>query len=154
MKSGRPYLIAHGKRGSYAYLRAEADLTAQPDALAIKPGERTAAIVQDSAGTVAGPLAAALERAGFTVTLVDWPTIETRTLPPKGLDLLVLADARRVPVGAKTAVMTALQTSGKVMAVGAPSCSAPAWRGSRASTAAAPTCSRRRGMPCWMRICG
>ena len=120
VKSGRPYLIAHGKRGSYAYLRAEADLTAQPDALAIKPGERTAAIVQDSAGTVAGPLAAALERAGFTVTLVDWPTIETRTLPPKGLDLLVLADARRVPVGAKTAVMTALQTSGKVMAVGAP----------------------------------
>lgn len=139
VKSGRAALQASGTTGAFRSLQVDAAPPALTQTAAVKAGPAgTVAILRDEAGAVAGALAKAFEGAGYGVTLLAWEDLEAAHLPWAKLDLLVLADARRVAVRARDEVMAALQSQGKVMAVGAPAFSrllvqTPAgWRGSDA----------------------
>lgn len=138
VKQGRPSLIANGMAGEFHFLRAEAQAPDARDLLPVRAGEAGAvAILRDEGDRVAPALARAFERAGYGVTLVDWAQIGTARLPHDALDLLVIADARRLPVGARDALVAALHVEGKVIAVGAPALAEllvqtpEGWRGPR-----------------------
>lgn len=136
LKRGRAGLVAHGVNGVFRRLRVEAAPAGARRPVTLQVGDAGAvAVLRDEGDRVTGPLARALEQSGFGVTLVDWEHIDEGVLAWERLGALVLADARRVPVGARNALEEALHGGGRVLAIGAPALSellvhTPAgWRG-------------------------
>ncbi|MBM3496300.1 MAG: hypothetical protein FJX72_18555, partial [Armatimonadetes bacterium] len=80
----------------------------------------TVAILKPMHGAALPTLAAALASAGFGVTQVGWDDLAAKRLPDSKLDLLVLSDARALPVQARDQVDRLLCSGGRVIAIGAP----------------------------------
>ena len=124
LKQGRPALLATGKIGSFHSLRVTGTPGPPGETLTLKPGRAgTLALLKDPENAVAPELARAFEAAGYGVTLVDWDELGPKRLPHGELDLLVLADARRLSLGARDEMLALLHGAGKVMAIGAPALS-------------------------------
>jgi hypothetical protein len=69
---------------------------------------------------MARALAELLRRENFGVTTVAWADVATKRLPAESLDVLILADARRVPAPVAQLTTRLLRSQGRVIAVGAP----------------------------------
>lgn len=121
VKRGRPGIMATGFRGAFHELSVDGSLPVLPKGLPIKEGPAgSIAIIADEDGALGRQWADALRQAGFGATVVSWEQLANSRVPVEKIDLLLLADARRLPVQAREAVMHALRTQGKVMAIGAP----------------------------------
>ncbi len=121
VKSGRPGLVASSMAGQFASFRAEGRPGLAGETLDLTRGEvGTVAILRDREGPVASGLAEAFGDAGFGVTQVGWEDLSARRLPADELDLLVLADARTLPLAARDELVAALHSGGKVLCIGAP----------------------------------
>ena len=80
----------------------------------------TVAVLGDEEGKLTDLWAKAFASEGYGVLPLTWDDLLRGPLPVESLDLLVLADARRLPVEAREALKEALRSSGKVIAIGAP----------------------------------
>ena len=80
----------------------------------------TAVIIPDETGKVAAFLQALLSKDGFKVTQLPWTDLSKARLSKADVDLLVLADARRVPFEAARLATSFLNGKGKLLVVGAP----------------------------------
>ena len=123
VRAGRAALMVNGMAGSFSHLAVEGAPPALRAGREWQAGPRgTVAILRDEAGTSAEALATAFAEAGFGATVVPWEQMEG-ALPWDQLDLLVFADARTLPTGARDRLMEALHCGGKVMCIGAPALS-------------------------------
>ncbi len=123
VRAGRAALMVNGMAGSFGRLAVEGTPPEPVAGLQLRRGPRgKVAILGDEAGTNAETLAAAFAEAGFGATVMSWEQMEG-ALPWDQLDLLVFADARTLPTGARDQLMEALHCGGKVMCIGAPALS-------------------------------
>jgi hypothetical protein len=121
VREGRPAVFASGADGRVSLFTVARAPQADANALALRSGPRgSVAILKARRGGIAGQLGKALEQAGFGVTLVGWDDHRSRRLPQSKLDLLILADAREIPVQARDAVERLLSSGGRLIAIGAP----------------------------------
>ena len=121
VRSGRPGLCADGMVGFFGQFAVQGSPATSGPAIAVVRGPAgSVAIVRDESGRIAAALKGMLAEAGFGVTILSWEDLSQRRLLSESLDLLVLADARRLPDSAARAVTALLRLRGKVIAVGAP----------------------------------
>ena len=121
VKSGRPGLVTSALAGHFTSFRAQGAEGAGGERVALTDGRAgKVAILSDRDGRVAPGLAEAFADAGFGVTQVGWQELSERRLPLSELDLLVLADARTLPLAGRDELLAALHTGGKIMCIGAP----------------------------------
>ncbi|MFA5191996.1 MAG: beta-galactosidase [Verrucomicrobiia bacterium] len=118
VRRGRPALLSHGMSGTFRHLEVEGVRTPALADIRFRRGEAGSAAVLSEGD--AKPLCALLENAGFGVTPLRWEDAGKGRVPVESLDLLVLADARRLPATAANAVMSYLRAGGKLIAIGAP----------------------------------
>jgi hypothetical protein len=124
LKSGRPALMVRGTAGVYTSLTVRGDAQSQGNAVRVERGSAgSAAVIQDEHNAVAPGVVQMLQEGGFGVTSLDWEAVGTQRITPDAVDLLVLADARKVPVTARDALVSYLRAAGKVLAIGAPALS-------------------------------
>ncbi len=96
---------------------AQAASLAQPSAGG-KLGRLT--LVEDQNGRLAARLERLLARAGYAVTPVKWDQLQTDRLSTANLDLVILADARRLPAAGVPMIEAYLRAGGKLLAIGGP----------------------------------
>ncbi len=121
VKRGRPGMAATGLSGGFHELNVDGSLPVLPKGLPMEKGPAgSIAIIADEDGALGQQWADAFEEAGFGATVVSWDELRESRIPVEEIDLLVLADARRLPVQAREAAMQALRAPAKVMAIGAP----------------------------------
>jgi hypothetical protein len=120
-RSGRPGFCADGVEGILRQFSVVGSPVASGPAIAMSSGPAgSVAIVRDESGRIAAGLKGILSEAGYGVTLLTWESLARGHLSPEALDLLVLADARRLPDSAARCAMALLRARGKLLAVGAP----------------------------------
>ena len=78
------------------------------------------AVVEAESKELTAPLQSLLQREGFDVTVVPWDEFSHGRVPAREIDLVVLADARRLPTAAVETTVSLLRSRGKVIAIGAP----------------------------------
>ena len=121
VRSGRPGLTAGGVEGSLRDFAVEGQRPAAADALQVAAGPRgSMAIIPDESNRVAPVLQRLFAEAGFGTRIVPWDEVPRHRLSGESLDLVVLADARRVPMAVAQSVVSYLRSRGKLIAVGAP----------------------------------
>jgi len=121
VRRGQPGLWAGNTAGVFRRLSVTMPPADQSNLLTLKAGPRgSVALVDDEAGRVAPVVAALLASKDYGVTRVSWKELSERSLPTAQLDLLLFADARRVPVAAAQVTRRLLRSQGKVLALGAP----------------------------------
>ena len=121
VRRGRPGLCVAGMKGRFEELHVAGRLPPGMPGLSVTRGAAgAAAILRDESGASAARLKTAFADAGFGVTELSWGDLERGQVPVEEVDLLVLADARRLPVTAKTSILSFLRRGGKVMAIAAP----------------------------------
>jgi len=121
VRSGRPGLSAGGVEAVFRELsvRAERGATAAP--LTVPPGPAgRVAIVADESARMAGGLERMFRTAGYGTRTIAWEELARTRIAATGVDLLVLADARRVPGLAVRPIEAFLRSRGKLVVVGAP----------------------------------
>ena len=123
VREGRPALIASCTEGRFTLLEVVGAPDPRTPTLRIRSGRQgSVAILKPRSGGIAEPLARAFTAAGYGVTALSWDDLRGKRLPST-LDLFVLADAREIPVEARSEVMRLLEASGRVIAIGAPAAS-------------------------------
>jgi len=121
VRSGRPGLNASGVEGAFRELVVEGRRPEPPGALKLARGPTgSAAIVSGESSQTVERLRALLEQEGFGVTALAWDDVRPGRLRGGDPDLLVLADARRLPATVVRATMSYLRARGKLLALGAP----------------------------------
>ena len=121
VRRGRPALMAGGLEGAFQAFSVDGPQMASASQLAVVAGEAgSVAIVDDEANRLAPALEPLFVQAGYGVTRVKWDDLQPGRLSAASLDLLVLADARRLPTSVAAATVTYLRSGGKVLALGAP----------------------------------
>lgn len=121
--SGRGALTNGGMNGAFEHFRVDSSLAPVANAIKLQSGPQgTIAVVPDQAGKIAPRLASVLTAAGYGVTIIPWEELD-KPLPWDQLDVLVLADARTLPVAARDQLVAASQCGGKVICLGAPALS-------------------------------
>ena len=118
VRRGRPALVSQGMSGRFRQLEVEGVRPPPLAEISFRRCEAGSAAVLSEGG--AKPLCALLEKAGFGVTPLRWDDLGKGRIPVESLDLLVLADARRLPAVAVDAAMSYLRAGGKLIAIGAP----------------------------------
>jgi len=99
----------------------EGERPALADLLQVPDGRLgSAAIVRDEPNRVAPVLERLLAKEGFGTKIVSWEELSQHRVSGDHLDLLVLADARRVPVSVARTAVSFLRSRGKLIAIGAP----------------------------------
>ena len=112
VRTGRLGFSANGVEADFRNLVIDGKLV--PSSQSWTAGPRgTAAIVPDEAGRVAPLLQTLLTKDGFGVTILPWRDLARTRLSSSDLDLLVLADARRVPSEAASLASSFLSTRGE-----------------------------------------
>lgn len=118
---GRPGLTTTAMAGTFRQFVVEGPPEATQTTCELPSGRNgTVAILADAKGNLAVRWAEALEQQGFGVLSLTWDDLLRGPLPLASIDLLMLTDARRLPIEARDAVQEALRVSGKVIAIGAP----------------------------------
>lgn len=121
VRRGRPALMVGGLEGGFRAFAVEGPKIASASQLAVATGAAgSVALVEDETNQLAPALEPLFVQAGYGVTRVKWDDLRPGRLSAASLDLLVLADARRLPTFAADAVVTYLRAGGKVLALGAP----------------------------------
>ncbi len=121
VRKGRPALCVAGFSGAFGVLTMEGQRVPPIASLKVAQGEKGAAVVvPDETGRVAKRVQEMLQNAGYGVTFLPWDAFDGGRIPANEADLLVLADARRVPDVCKAAVVSFLRAGGKLMAIAAP----------------------------------
>lgn len=121
VREGRPGLWAGGLEGTFAHLAVQAPPLPAEALLPLAQGPAgSVAIVDDEHHRVAPALAELLRRENYGVTTVAWADLAQKRLPAESLDVLILADARRVPAPVAQLTTRLLRAQGRVIAVGAP----------------------------------
>ncbi len=121
VKHGRPGLTTTALSGAFRAFTVEGPAPPRQTVWQLPAGRAgTVAVLGDQEGRLTGPWAKAFTDDGFGVLTLTWDDLLRGPLPVSDLDLLVLADATRVPTQARDAVTEALRSSGKVIAIGAP----------------------------------
>lgn len=119
VRSGRVGLSANGVEGSFRNLVVEG--TRVKSTVSLTAGSRgTAVIIPDETGKVAPLLQTLLAKNGFGAIVLPWDDLPRARLSAVDVDLLVLADARRIPADAARIASSFLNARGKLIAVGAP----------------------------------
>lgn len=120
LTAGRAALTDGGMNGAFEHFRAESASAPAPNAIKLRSGPQgTIAVVADEAGKIAPRLATTLTAAGYGVTVIPWEELD-KPLPWGQMDVLVLADARTLPLAARDQLVTASQCGGKVLCLGTP----------------------------------
>ncbi|HUT92350.1 MAG TPA: hypothetical protein VMY37_22840 [Thermoguttaceae bacterium] len=121
VRSGRPGLNASGVEGAFRELVVEGTRPEAPGDLELARGRAgSVAIVPGESGESAERLRALLEQQGFGVTVLAWDDVRPGGLRAGQPDLVVLADARRLPATVVKAAISYLRARGKLLALGAP----------------------------------
>jgi hypothetical protein len=121
VRQGRPALTAAGLEGAFQQFSVDGPMAASAAQLPIASGQAgSVAIVDDESKQLAAALEPLFAQAGYGVTRVKWDDLRPGRLSATSLDLLVLADARRLPTTVAATVVNYLRSGGKVLAVGAP----------------------------------
>ncbi len=121
VRRGRPALRVVGMAGRFEDFVVEGSRAKQGKEVTLRDGRAgRIAILADEQGRVAERLRVLLEAQGYGVTVMDWDTAADRALPWQRLDLLVLADARRMPTVGRDLLVECLRMGGKALAIGAP----------------------------------
>ncbi len=121
VRRGRPGTTANGMEGEFRDFVVEGARPPAMPSLALPRGEAGAvAILRDEKNETAPKLKDLFTQAGFGATLLEWDDLGRGRLPAETVDLLVLADARRLSSVAARAAVTFLRAQGKLIAVGAP----------------------------------
>jgi hypothetical protein len=121
VRAGRPGMMASGTEGGFRELIVEGVRPAPAPSLSVKRGPAgSVAILRDEANKLAPTLQEILTKAGFGATVLEWDDLSRGRLPTESLDLLVLANARRLPATVVKPMLTFLRTKGKVICIGAP----------------------------------
>jgi len=121
VRGGRPGLGVAGFRGEFGPLTAQGKLPPMMRTLTVRDGPKGSAVVlQDQTGRAAGVVQRILQEAGYGATILTWDACDGGRIPAERVDLLVLADARRVPDSCKASIVSFLRAGGKLMAIGAP----------------------------------
>ncbi|NCO41302.1 MAG: hypothetical protein COZ06_19590 [Armatimonadetes bacterium CG_4_10_14_3_um_filter_66_18] len=119
VKRGRLGMTVTGLAGAFGAFTVEGALAPEEAKWDVPSGRAgTVAIIADETGALAGQWAEILTREGYGVLTVSWAELLRGPLPR--VDLLVLADARRLPIEAREAVKREMRSAGKVLALGAP----------------------------------
>ncbi|NLI00447.1 MAG: hypothetical protein GX446_13260 [Chthonomonadales bacterium] len=122
VREGRPALVASYAEGAFTML----EVSGEPDSGAtvrVRSGRQgSVAILKAHTGGIAAALARSFGEAGYGVTVLGWDDLRGKRLPAD-LGVFVLADARELPVDARSEVQRLLQASGRVIAIGAPAAS-------------------------------
>lgn len=103
-----------------AFVSAAAPCTMRAD-----EGAGRIVVVEDESRRVAGVLASMFEKPGFHVTVASWDDVIGGQESLDASDLLVLADARRLPTEIIDRAAALLRSSGKLLAIGAPAFGRP-----------------------------
>ena len=120
VRAGRPGFMAMGLEGRLKHLAVEGSPPAA-DTLQVKPGRLgSIVLVKDVANLLAPRLEQALTASGFGVRAVSAEELADLRLSARQVDLLLFADARRVPAALAAATVSLLRSGGKVLAIGAP----------------------------------
>lgn len=120
VRSGRPGLTVAGFDGFFGPLWAEGPAASRRPCR-VNAGPRGRVVVlSDPEGLVATPLAEALRAAGYGVSTLTWDELDNATFDPTDMDLLVLADALRLPHTCKRPIGEYLRQAGRLLAIGAP----------------------------------
>ncbi len=121
VKEGRPGLTVTGLAGAFSAFTMDGPPPSEGTAWNLPTGRLgTVAIIADESGALGKQWADAFTHEGYGALTVSWDDLLRGRLPVSRLDVLVLADARRVPLEAREAVKGALRSAGKVIAIGAP----------------------------------
>ncbi|MBM3498571.1 MAG: hypothetical protein FJX74_07845, partial [Armatimonadetes bacterium] len=121
VKRGRPALTTTALSGVFHKFTAEGRLSPQPEGWELPSGPAgTVGVLGDESGKLTASWAKAFAAEGYGVLALTWSDLLRGPLPLGDLDLLVLADATRLPTQARDAMTETLRSSGKVIAVGAP----------------------------------
>ena len=119
--AGRPGMMASGTEGRFENLLVEGVRPATAPSLSVKQGPAgSVAILRDEANKLAPAIEELFTKAGFGATTLEWDDLNRGRLPAESLDLLVLADARRLPCSAVKSVVGFLRAKGKAVCIGAP----------------------------------
>ena len=121
LRVGRAGMVVYGLIGEVRELTVEGAPPEGEPGLEVAAGPLGRVAVLDSErGGLAVPWAKALQAEGFGAMPVTWDDLRTKTIRAGDIDLLLLADARTVPLQARDTVMDLARSSGKLIAVGAP----------------------------------
>lgn len=121
VRRGRPGLTAGGLVGEFRHLAVAGPAVPAASSLAVRPGPAgSVAIVEDQTRQVAAALEPLFAKEGFGVVRVGWDDLKPGRLTAAQLDLVVVADARRLPAAGVAAVTSYLRSGGKLIALGAP----------------------------------
>jgi hypothetical protein len=118
VRRGRPALVANGMRGAFRRLEVDGQRTPALPGIEFRRGAAGSAAVLAEGD--AAPIAMLLEKAGFGVTRLRWADLAKGRIPAESLDLLVLADARRMPAMVAEGAVAYVRAGGKLIAIGAP----------------------------------
>ncbi|MBM4047876.1 MAG: hypothetical protein FJ279_22475, partial [Planctomycetes bacterium] len=118
VRRGQPALFSRGMDAVFRqFIVHGVRPAAMPNLSVVRGASGSVAILaQDSAAELRG----LFEKAGFGVSVLRWDDLGVGRIPAETLDLLVLADARRLPVTAVDATTAYLRSGGKLIALGAP----------------------------------
>ncbi|MGO8745294.1 MAG: hypothetical protein ACLQNE_04835 [Thermoguttaceae bacterium] len=120
VRTGRPGFMAFGTRGRLKHFAIDGPPPAIEETLQVTPGLLGAvALVKDEANRLAPVLQQCLTAAGFGVRAVSAKELSQIRLSARQVDLLVFADARRVPASAAHAAVSLLRSGGKLLTLGA-----------------------------------
>jgi hypothetical protein len=129
VRSGRPGFTAGSVAGSLRDFTVEGSVPAAPDVLQVPAGPLgSAVIVPDATNRLAPVLERLLANQGFGTKILPWDELAQWRLSGGRLDLLVLADARRVPAAVARSAVSFLKSRGKLIAVGAPAFGDLLWK--------------------------
>ena len=121
VREGRPSLTAAGVEGIFRDFTVNGPQSTSASQLTVARGKSgSVALVEDQSGQLAAALERLLVQAGYGVTRVKWGDVQPGRLPAASLDLLILADARRLPASAVATVETYLRAGGRLLAIGRP----------------------------------
>ncbi len=121
LKEGRPGLTVTGLAGAFSAFKVDGPLPAEGAEWKLPTGRLgTVAVIADESGALGKQWADAFAREGYGALNVSWDDLLRGRLPVSQLDVLLLADARRVPLQARDAVKRALRSAGRAIAIGAP----------------------------------
>lgn len=126
VREGRPALGASGLECLFGVFTVEGVLPPALSGLSVAKGrEGSILILPDEAepsakAPIANRLKGAFEKEGFGVTLLPWDSLGRGRIPVEQVDVVVVADARRLPVAAKAMVNSVLRSRGKILFLGAP----------------------------------
>ncbi|MEW6355996.1 MAG: hypothetical protein AB1696_06715 [Planctomycetota bacterium] len=121
VKRGRPAIGSNGFQCAFGPMNVEGKLPPMLPGFSTAKGKSGSVVLlpgqQDDLET---GLKTAFEKAGFGVTMLSWDDLGKGRIPAEAVDLLVVADARRLPAAAKPLVISFLRSRGKILFIGAP----------------------------------